>query len=67
MAIPQQVRDDNAIRDVTGSFTLRVQDDVFKDDRSRMTQLQAFSLTFSSYRLLPTSDFTKFDPLCFHS
>ena len=27
MAIPQQVRDDNAIRDVTGSFTLRVQDD----------------------------------------
>ena len=67
MAIPQQVRDDNAIRDVTGSFTLRVQDDVFKDDRSRMTQLQAFSPTFSSYRRLPTSDFTKFDPLCFHS
>ena len=27
MAIPQQVRDDNAVQDVTGSFTLRVQDD----------------------------------------
>ena len=52
MAIPQQVRDDNAIRNVTGSFTLRVQDDASErpqDDTAKQDLTRSFdSVTLRS-------------------
>ena len=52
MVIPQQVRDDNAIRDVTGSFTLRVQDDASErpqDDTAKQDLTGSFdSVTLRS-------------------
>ena len=50
MVIPQQVRDDNAIRDVTGSFTLRVQDDASERPQDDTTK-QDITGSFDSVTL----------------
>ena len=49
MVIPQQVRDDNAIRDVT-SFTLRVQDDASERPQDDTTK-QDITGSFDSVTL----------------
>ena len=50
MAIPQQVRDDTAKQDVTGSFTLRVQDDASERPQDDTTK-QDITGSFDSVTL----------------